>query len=208
MQADLEGAGYEIQCFRIPASGVGAPHVRERAVVIAHTKSESGLQTSSGVMSGGEEQKAWKDTMRSIERSVNSSADNTANTMCIGLQEEHGIQFDKTEKIKRIGNTGGSVGGHISRESPNTNMPGTKVQETESERDTAGFQERMRTWCGSRKACAIPGWEAYPSEICRMDDGVPNKLDKPRLQALGNAVVPRVFYPFFCGIAMLERGRR
>lgn len=35
---DLEGQGYEVQPFLIPASGVGAPHKRERCFIVAHSK--------------------------------------------------------------------------------------------------------------------------------------------------------------------------
>ena len=36
---DLEGAGYEVRTFNIPAAGVGAPHRRERMWIVAHAKS-------------------------------------------------------------------------------------------------------------------------------------------------------------------------
>lgn len=45
VQSDLETAGYEIQAFRVPASGVGAPHIRERAVVVANTCRVSAAQS-------------------------------------------------------------------------------------------------------------------------------------------------------------------
>jgi DNA (cytosine-5)-methyltransferase 1 len=35
---DLEGAGYEVRTFNIPAAGVGAPHRRERMWIVAHAK--------------------------------------------------------------------------------------------------------------------------------------------------------------------------
>ena len=36
--SDLEGAGYEVRAFNIPAAGVGAPHRRERIWIVAHAK--------------------------------------------------------------------------------------------------------------------------------------------------------------------------
>jgi len=35
---DLEGAGYEVRTFNIPAAGVNAPHRRERMWIVAHAK--------------------------------------------------------------------------------------------------------------------------------------------------------------------------
>jgi DNA (cytosine-5)-methyltransferase 1 len=35
---DLEGEGYEVRTFNIPAAGVGAPHRRERLWIVAHRK--------------------------------------------------------------------------------------------------------------------------------------------------------------------------
>ena len=43
--ADLEGAGYEVRAFNIPAAGVGAPHRRERIWIVAHSKF-NGLSSS------------------------------------------------------------------------------------------------------------------------------------------------------------------
>ena len=36
--SDLEGEGYEVRAFNIPAAGVGAPHRRERIWIVAHAK--------------------------------------------------------------------------------------------------------------------------------------------------------------------------
>lgn len=42
--ADLEGEGYEVQTFVIPACGVNAPHKRDRVWIVAH-RSDAGTQS-------------------------------------------------------------------------------------------------------------------------------------------------------------------
>lgn len=49
-------------------------------------------------------------------------------------------------------------------------------------------------------------WETHQPPICRMDDGIPSELDKSRLIALGNAVVPQHIFPIFKAIMDIERG--
>jgi DNA (cytosine-5)-methyltransferase 1 len=48
-------------------------------------------------------------------------------------------------------------------------------------------------------------WQANQPPICGMDDGISKELDKNRLIALGNAVVPQQIYPVFKTIMEIER---
>ena len=59
--ADLEGEGYEVQCFLVPACGVDAPHKRERLAIVAHALNggcalwrDAQLQAPSGVCRRGD----------------------------------------------------------------------------------------------------------------------------------------------------------
>jgi DNA (cytosine-5)-methyltransferase 1 len=48
-------------------------------------------------------------------------------------------------------------------------------------------------------------WENDQPTVCRVDDGISKRLDKSRLKALGNAVVPQQIYPIFKYIMEIER---
>jgi DNA (cytosine-5)-methyltransferase 1 len=52
--SDLENIGYEVQAFIIPASGINAPHQRERLWIVAHTDN---TRTNNGMQSNGERNK-------------------------------------------------------------------------------------------------------------------------------------------------------
>ncbi|MGI9572057.1 MAG: DNA cytosine methyltransferase [Candidatus Actinomarinaceae bacterium] len=45
VQNDLEGEGFEVQCFLIPASGIGAWHRRNRVWIVGHSKHNGLLAT-------------------------------------------------------------------------------------------------------------------------------------------------------------------
>lgn len=47
-------------------------------------------------------------------------------------------------------------------------------------------------------------WKEYENIICRNDDGISQKLDKSRIKALGNAIVPQVVVPIMQAIKEIE----
>ena len=85
--ADLESSYYEVQCFRIPACGVDAPHKRDRIAIVAYAIDRCGtmrrdekLQTSSGVCgrgdyNGGRTESAFSGERRENKPGVSGVAD-------------------------------------------------------------------------------------------------------------------------------------
>lgn len=56
--ADLEGCGYQVRTFCIPAFAVGAHHERYRVAIVAYAVGEPGLQANKGANACGAERKA------------------------------------------------------------------------------------------------------------------------------------------------------
>ena len=91
---DLEGTGYEVRTFNIPAAGVGAPHRRERMWIVAHS-SKFGCGSRSNNWEGRQvsnnearqftkdqsEQQRWESGSRkeSNTRSITESRNNQRN---------------------------------------------------------------------------------------------------------------------------------
>ena len=125
--ADLKKADYSFEAYVLRAADAGAPHLRARAFVVAHSN-------------------------------------------CISRHKEN---------------------------------PPSCALRSETERREKGSRDDA-LW-GIRAQIPLPDWSLYPPRICRMDDGFSRKVDKSRLQALGNAVVPRCVFPIFDAIRRIEQ---
>jgi DNA (cytosine-5)-methyltransferase 1 len=89
---DLEGEGYEVRAFNIPAAGVGAPHRRERIWIVAHAKRY--------------------DKTDEIGRSDETSR---------GIQEEHRQDDSSTRLTSRTSSIRQTNNGHEDMEDSNNN---------------------------------------------------------------------------------------
>jgi len=68
--ADLENIGYEVQAFIIPASGINAPHQRERLWIVANSRHNAERKTASSITNEGEQ----SSIIHTSEQSRNKSA--------------------------------------------------------------------------------------------------------------------------------------
>jgi DNA (cytosine-5)-methyltransferase 1 len=91
-------------------------------------------------------------------------------------------------------------------------MVGYSVSESELQADqtSSPFGSKGEAWEGVTwkpwGKVARTHWQANKPPICGMDDGLSGGLDKSRLIALGNAVVPQQIYPIFKTIMEIENG--
>jgi DNA (cytosine-5)-methyltransferase 1 len=66
----LENIGYEVQAFIIPASGINAPHQRERLWIVANSRHNAERKTASSITNEGEQ----SSIIHTSEQSRNQSA--------------------------------------------------------------------------------------------------------------------------------------
>ena len=90
VQDDLEGEGFEVQCFLIPASGIGAWHQRNRVWIVGHSKHNGSLASkkSRGNQEvNGRTQEGQNQTIKSERTSGYRDNENVSNTESIGTGE-------------------------------------------------------------------------------------------------------------------------
>jgi DNA (cytosine-5)-methyltransferase 1 len=147
---DLQTRGYITDAFAISAADVGAPHLRRRVFVVAHTDRAALRQRSERLPA------RWSQDVCEAEVSQPVNAGEA-------LADPDG---DGRKRLKTQG----------------LHADGT------SRRDVDG-RHRFPPRRGDAE-----GWEAWTGPqpgICRGPDGVSRRMDRARLKALGNAVVPQ-----------------
>ena len=183
--SDLEGEGYEVRTFNIPAAGVQAPHRRERIWIVAHAK-------------------------RFNERKSIRGSDETQSR----IQEEHRQNDSTTRESSRTGSVWGTNNGHENMEnSRRTLRQGGELQgKNENEiREGNAYQSQRSSGtsesnvvdsstgrCTSQETEVQPGryssfdsswWQSEPY-VGRVAHGVSGRVH--RLKALGNSIVPKI----------------
>lgn len=119
-------------------------------------------------------------------------------TICLQLEEGYEIQpyiipasaVGAPHKRERVWIVGYSHNDGLSTsevgESTTAGIGGNKKRENKSSKlkRSNSLRKGVENW--------ERHWKEIESELCRVDDGFPTKLDKDRIKALGNAIVPQV----------------
>ena len=180
---DLEGEGYEVRAFNIPAAGVGAPHKRERIWIVANSRRtlRQGSELERENANEGEQENA-----NQHQRSSGTPEHNVANTNT-RLSEQ------SNQEVQARGNTLNSSSGDVA----NTN--GERQQEqcgTESVQKEGNESQR------SSSQARHTGWESEP-DVGRVAHGLSGRVH--RLKALGNSIVPKIAEEIGRAIAIAEK---
>lgn len=184
---DMEREGYDVVVFDFEAAAVGAPHRRERIAFVGNAKHDGSLAAEIGgsiVASstwGAERPHTPVEPERTGGRAYNEAVSDNDSKRC---KEQH-FSAEPVESERRI------------TKIPNGNSTSERFSDWVNislERSEQIAQLERSDW-----------WAAEP-DVGRMAHGIPHRVD--RLKCLGNAVVPKQFYPIFMAIWEEEHDER
>ena len=146
--SDLEGEGYEVRTFNIPAAGVQAPHRRERIWIVAHAK-------------------------RFNERKSVRGSDETQNR----VQEEHRQNDSTTRESSRTGSVWGTNNGHEDMEnSRRTLRQGGELQGENGNETREGYANQHQRSSGTSRSNVadterqrLEGFSEHSTTLSRQD---------------------------------------
>ena len=160
---DLADVGYCVEWESIPACAFGAPHIRYRTFILAHSE-YVGWEKRPDVFSGSRDGRT-----SNLFDNAGKTSEIMANTSRAGqLREKQLENNNQSERRGRGFNT--NKKGEISGEIPHP-----------SEQRLEGRWEGL---------LGQSSWWSVEPDVGRVAHGVPSRVD--RLRALGNAVVPQV----------------
>ena len=180
---DLEGEGYEVRAFNIPAAGVGAPHKRERVWIVANSRRtlRQGSELEGENANEGGQENAYQH-----QRSSGTPEHNVADTNT-GLSEQ------SNQEVQARGNTLNSSSGDVAD---------TNSQRQQEQCGTESVQEEGNESQRSSSQARHTGWESEP-DVGRVAHGLSGRVH--RLKALGNSIVPKIAEEIGRAIAIAEK---
>jgi len=182
---DLEGEGYEVRAFNIPAAGVGAPHKRERIWIVANSRRT--LRQGSE-LEGENADESKQENADQYQRSSSTSTDNVADT-------HTRLSNGSIEEVQSGRQT-------FDTSSQRTDVAYTYSQRQQEQCGTESVQkEGNESQRGSSQA-RHTGWESEP-DVGRVAHGLSGRVH--RLKALGNSIVPKIAEEIGRAIAIAEK---
>ena len=192
VQSDLEAEGYEAQPVLLPASGVGAPHQRQRVWFIAYS---DGAKQSDRRRENHKEKREVRRYEKSDVLRELSSVGNATDTKS---ESSRGQLQQRQEQGKHRG----------------CNSEGN-VADTSSQRGGKDVRGGDREPNELNEISPPGDWQNFPTQspVCTRNDGISSRLDgitfpkwrNESIKAAGNAIVPQVAHQIFKTIEALER---
>jgi DNA (cytosine-5)-methyltransferase 1 len=194
---DLENEGYEVQSFVIPAVSVNAPHRRDRVWIVAHAKSDGGGRRPEEVCSenGGQIGELHTESDGADSKTIPDTRQQHDARNEQGVEANESIGTTRTTDTERCGED-------------DTNPERTR-RPRGSDKDTGRLRQPHRHG-GNERGDWDKNWLEVATELCTLDDGLPNGLARPRgwrnaaLKGAGNAIVPQVAYQIMLAIKAVE----
>lgn len=168
----LEGSNYAGWAFVVGADNLGAPHKRKRVFIVAHSN-------NCGCAGKRLSEKAWQNLLVPT-----GSGEELGNANCepsVACSVEGGNTVVEAVEGCKEPSCSGAMG----------NPDSIALRK----------QSRRSCWQGGQETLfpALPGCEQFSWEMPRLKsrlgrtiDGIPGRVDKHRIKALGNAIVPQI----------------
>jgi len=212
--ADLEGEGYEIQTFVLPAVGINAPHKRDRVWIIAKNTSSDG-RVQRELNEEGTSIRKFGDTGSRSSNGVHIQEGDDTNTNSRGLEGsiEIGRNSEYVERKSDIGITADTEQLRLEHSSEAWDVFGS-ITEAQGQERKSPNESKTDDNVYTEQGGPSEAWDCFPikSPLCSGDDGLPNELDgltfpkwrKESIMGYGNAIVPQIAYRIFATINELE----
>jgi DNA (cytosine-5)-methyltransferase 1 len=200
--ADLEGQGYEVQPFIIPAASVNAPHRRDRIWFIAYAN-DKGTSSRFGQIQGKNEKiSEWDNNAEfsDTDNGIITNSNNTRTNESMRNEREWEKINKKQERFSqpKFGESNGK----------------SHAEKPDRQRQEYTLENRELEGRRFRQSNERNFWDSFPSQppICLGSDGISTELDsitfskwrQESTKAAGNAIVPQVAYQIFKTIKKME----
>jgi len=209
VQTDLEAQGFQVQCFLIPASGIGAWHKRNRVWIIANSKivrsgksrninQEKRLEESNSTQFDGSSKDVSNSDSR-LRRRRGTIKESGANEIW-GFYPTQEEQTGQHIRSKAIGCD--AVSGEDVSNSKFKRLERWQRNDSGEKRKVLSAIKHNRSEMGSSSGCSNgkeeqQTWWKIVSDIYGVPDGISYGLDKGRtnrIKSLGNAIVPQIAF--------------
>jgi DNA (cytosine-5)-methyltransferase 1 len=212
--SDLEGEGYEIQTFVLPAVSINAPHKRDRVWIVAKDTSSDGRIQREPIEEGTE---VWEfgNTGSRGSNGVHLQEGNNTNTDSRGLEGsvEIGRNSEYVERKSDLGSITDTEQLRLEHGSEARDVLGS-VSEAQGQECKSPDESKTDDYVYTEQGGPSETWDCFPtkSPLCSGDDGLPHELDgltfskwrKESIMGYGNAIVPQISYRIFATINELE----
>ena len=193
VQTDLEAQGFQVQCFLIPASGIGAWHRRNRVwIIAANPNTRFGIGENQEIQTRGNTSAiSSKDVSNSnsrLRRGRGTEQESRANEIWrfYTPKEEQTKQYIRSKAVRCDA---------LPREDvQDTNSIGLQGHSLQS--DNLQKKDKSRKIFNSSFKKQQTWWQTQ-SKLCGVPHGISYELDKDRsnrIKALGNSIVPQIAY--------------